>query len=380
MFNIAVVGCGLIGGKRAEALKYFPDCHLELVYDIDIERAKGFAERYGCSPAQSSEEIFSNWKIDIVIVSTINKFSVPISVEALRADKHVLCEKPPGRNLEEAKDLFQVAMQSRGKLKIGFNHRYHPAISRAKDLVDAGAIGEVFYIRSRYGHGGRPGYENEWRGNIDLSGGGELIDQGIHILDLFNWFMGRFSQIFGCTNAYFYKPDDENRPNAPGAWEDNVFALLKASDGKIASFHASCTQWKNLFSFEIFGKDGYLLVEGLGGSYGTETLRIGKRKLVNGYKLLVDTEGKIPNPSNEPITSQLITNNVSSRYAGGAPDEEAFEFTGPDISWKEEWRDFLSAIRDNRDPLGDVHDGLKTMELVDAIYRSAREGRVINLS
>jgi predicted dehydrogenase len=344
MFNIAIIGCGLIGGKRAATLEQFPDCYLESVYDLDQGRMKRFIERYGCSPAQSPEEIFSNRKIDIVIVSVINKFSVPISVAALRADKHVLCEKPPGRNLEEAKDLYQVAKQSKGKLKIGFNHRYHPAISRAKGLVDAGAIGEVFYIRSRYGHGGRPGYEKEWRANIDLSGGGELVDQGIHILDLFNWFMGGFSKIFGCTNAYFYKPDYGNRPNTPNAWEDNVFALLKASDGKIASFHASCTQWKNLFSFEIFGRGGYLIIEGLGGSYGVETIKIGKRK-----------------------------------QEGGPPDEEVIEFPGTDISWEEEWRNFLSAIRDNRNPLGDVHDGLKTMELVDAIYRSAREGRVINL-
>jgi predicted dehydrogenase len=380
MFNIAIIGCGLVGGKRATALEHFPDCRLELAYDIDGERKKEFVKKYGCLPAQSHEEIFSNGKIDIVIVSTINKFLVPLSIEALRTDKHVLCEKPPGRNLEEAKDLYQVATKSKRKLKIGFNHRHHPGVRKAKDLVDAGEIGEIYYIRTRYGHGGRLGYEKEWRANIDLSGGGELIDQGIHVLDLLNWFIGDFSEVFSYSTTYFWKTDQGQDQDLVRTWEDNVFALLKTPNGKVAFLHASCTQWKNLFSFEIFGRDGYLVVEGLGGSYGQETLKIGKRKLVNGYKLLVDKEGKIPTSSNELITNQLITNNLRSKYAGGPPDEEVITFDGPDISWEEEWRDFLSAISTNRNPLGNVYDGLKAMELVDAIYRSAREERFIRLA
>jgi predicted dehydrogenase len=233
MLNVAIIGCGLVGGKRALPLEKFPECHLEIVYDIDLERAKAFVDRYDCSSAQSYEEILSNGKIDIVIVSTVNKFLVPISVEALVTDKHVLCEKPPGRNLKEAKDLYQVSKHSRGKLKIGFNHRHHPAIWKAKELVDTGVIGEVFYVRSHYGHGGRPGYEKEWRANIDLSGGGELIDQGIHILDLMNWFIGQFSQVFGYTPTCFWEPVHVQKSKVPNNCEDNVFALLKT----VYTFH-----------------------------------------------------------------------------------------------------------------------------------------------
>jgi predicted dehydrogenase len=146
------------------------------------------------------------------------------------------------------------------------------------------------------------------------------------------------------TPTYVWKPDQGQQPIGSTAWEDNAFVLLKTVDGKVGSLHASCTQWKNLFSFEIFGREGYLLIEGLGGSYGVETLKIGKRK-----------------------------------KEGGPPNEEIIEFPGSDLSWKEEWREFVSAINGNRNPLGDVHDGLKAMELVDAIYRSAKEGRVVNL-
>ncbi len=165
-------------------------------------------------------------------------------------------------------------------------------------------------------------------------------------------------------------------------------------------------EWKNRFTFEIYGEAGYLIIDGLGGSYGTETLRIGKRKLVDGYKLLVDKDGKEVNSyklmvdrkrhilpsepitkqpinnnvaSGQPITDQPITNNVGSKYAGGAPDEEVIEFLGPDISWEEEWKEFVSAIKENREPLGNGKDGLEAMRMIEAVYRSAQENRPIKI-
>jgi predicted dehydrogenase len=321
--------------------------------------------------------------VDVVIVSTINKSLVPISVKALQRGKHVLCEKPPGRNLEETKHLCGVAAQSKSKLKVGFNHRHHPAISKAKELIDPGKMGPLYYLRCFYGHGGRPGYDKEWRAAKELSGGGELLDQGIHVADLFRWFLGELEEVYGNTPTYFWNMDVE----------DNAFALFRTGKNQIALLHTSWTQWKNRFTFEIFGEAGYLIVEGLGGSYGTETLRIGRRKKVesdelsvnkdaknvNSYQLLVDKERQYTSPSNKQITNQLITNNVGLKYAGGPPDEELIEFPGPDISWEMEWKEFLSAIRENREPVGNGQDGLEAMRMIEAVYRSTRENRPIKI-
>lgn len=382
--SVAIIGCGLIGEKRATALSRFPECRLKWVYDIDLGKGKKLAEKFGCSVAQSCEEIFKDKDIDVVIVSTTNNYLVPISVNALQLGKHVLCEKPAGRNLEETKNLCEIASHSEGKLKIGFNHRYHPAIIKAKEIADRRGIGPLYYLRCFYGHGGRPGYNKEWRAVKELSGGGELLDQGIHVADLFRWFLGELEVVYGNTPTYFWNRDVE----------DNAFALFKTSNDQTALMHTSWTQWKNKFSFEIFGESGYLIVEGLGGSYGTETLRIGKRKLVNSYKLSVDTKNEKKDSFNEPLTYQRIINNVVSRepmtnqpitnnvglqYAGGAPDEEIITYDGPDISWEAEWKEFLSAIRENREPMGNGKDGLEAMRMIEAVYRSSKENRPIKI-
>ena len=175
-------------------------------------------------------------------------------------------------------------------LKTGFNHRHHPAIWRAHELCAEGAIGPLMFIRAVYGHGGRPGYDKEWRADADLSGGGELLDQGVHIVDLCRWFLGDFAEVFGSTATYFwdlghFESAGRDSPRAANgqsvapssiSLEDNAFALLRTADGRVAQFHTSWTQWKNRFSFEVFGRDGYLRVEGLGGSYGVERLEVGR--------------------------------------------------------------------------------------------------------
>ncbi|HVS84902.1 MAG TPA: Gfo/Idh/MocA family oxidoreductase [Gaiellaceae bacterium] len=220
-------------------------------------------------------------------------------------------------------------------LKVGFNHRFHPAVARAHELAAAGAIGPLLSIRAAYGHGGRAGYEREWRADPELSGGGELLDQGVHVLDLCRWFLGEFSEVHGVVATSFWEI-------AP--LEDNGFALLRTAGGQVASLHTSWTQWRNLFRFEVFGRDGWLAVEGLGGSYGTETLVHGTR-----------------------------------RPEFGVPEEERFEFPGADESWRLEWEELRAAIAEGRDPSGSGDDGVEAARLVEAIYRSAHEGARVEL-
>jgi len=347
--NVAIAGAGLIGRKRAEALKSIEDCQLKFIIDINQEAAKTLAQEFGADFETNWQNVVSRNDIDIVIVSTINKALASISIAALRNRKHVLCEKPLGRNVEEAKRIIKVSRESGSVLKTGFNHRHHLAIMKAKSLIDGGELGIIYYIKCVYGHGGRPGYEKEWRADRYLCGGGELLDQGVHIVDLFRWFLGEFDEVFGKINTYYWDMDVE----------DNAFAIFKTRSGQIAFMHTSWTQWKNKFLFEIFCEKGYLIIDGLGGSYGKEKLIIGKRKIDNKY---------------QPLNSRQ-----KILYEGGAPDEEIIEFSGPDISWQEEWKEFVSAIKEKRDPLGSGYDGLMANILIEAVYKSAISNRPIKI-
>jgi len=274
--------------------------------------------------------------VDIVCVATPNGFLSEITLAALRAGKHVLLEKPMGRNLAEAEQIAAAARESGKKVKVGFNHRYHGAIAEAHRQFCAGEIGELINMRARYGHGGRPGYENEWRGDPTLSGGGELTDQGVHVADLISWFGGPPEQVFGYTQTAVW-------PLQP--LEDNAFALLRLTGGRVATMHTSWTQWKNLFSFEIFGTSGSLGVEGLGGSYGLERLVVAKR-----------------NP------------------AGGPPAMEELSFAAPDPSWAAEWDEFMRAIAFDEPYSGNPDDGVAVMRIVDALYRSAASNRAVDIT
>ena len=355
--KVAIIGAGLIGNKRAAALKRLNDCRLVVTSDIKLPAAKTLADQFGGEADSNWENVIGRKDIDLVVVATFNKDLAPISISALRNGKHVLCEKPLGRNVRESEAILETALKNGVTLKTGFNHRHHPAISRAHQLASEGSLGAIYYAKATYGHGGRPGYEKEWRSSKDLCGGGELLDQGVHVVDLFRWFMGDFEEAFGYTPTCCWNMEVE----------DNVFALFRTSCGKIATMHTSWTQWKNRFTFEVFGELGYLIVDGLGGSYGTETLRIGKRRKVEGER--IDTE--------KPLA---IGYQPSIQYAGGPPDEEIIEFPGPDVSWAEEWKEFVTAIREKREPLGNGQDGLEANRMIEAVYRSARENRPVKIS
>ncbi|MEW6382163.1 MAG: Gfo/Idh/MocA family oxidoreductase [bacterium] len=332
--KVAIIGAGLIGNKRAMAIGKSPGCRLAAVCDVNPERAGKLAQMYGADTYQNWEEMGQRDDIETVVIATVNKFLAPIAVFFLERGKHVLCEKPLGRNAREAGLMVEAARKSGVKLKTGFNHRHHPGIARARQLVDEGRIGEISFLRCRYGHGGRPGYDREWRADKNLCGGGELLDQGVHVVDLFRWFAGDFHEVFGYLPTLFWNMQVE----------DNAFALFKTKTGQIASLHTSWTQWKNIFSFEVFGRDGYVIVEGLGGSYGPERLKAGRR-----------------------------------RSEGGAPEEETIDFPAEDISWEEEWKELVQAIRENREPLGSGQDGYEANRMLEAVYDSARLGRPVEL-
>jgi predicted dehydrogenase len=331
---VAIIGCGLIGRKRAISLD--TNDKLLACCDTNKDLSEKFASEFSCLPFSDYHELLSQINCDSVIVAVVNKFAGNIIINALKLGKNILAEKPLGRNLSEALEINDAHSKSPFKviLKTGFNHRFHPAIWKAKQLLDDRNIGQVFNIRAIYGHGGRVGMENEWRASKELCGGGELLDQGVHVIDLIRWFGGEITEVCGKVETKFWDMEVE----------DNAYVILKTQDDVTATFNVSWTNWKNIFSFEIFGTNGYLKIEGLGGSYGPETLELGRRK-----------------------------------KEGGKPDIELFEFPPDDISWKEEWKEFKSAIHEKREVIGNGYDGLKANLVIDAIYKSSLSNSVVKL-
>jgi predicted dehydrogenase len=320
--RFAIVGCGLIGGKRAAAL---PRGSLTAVCDVVPERAAALATKAGpqCVATTSLPQLLDT-NPDAVIVSTLNASLGPVALACLQAGKHVLVEKPVTISLPELDELVACATANNLLVRAGYNHRYHPAFQKARQIFETGVMGPLMFIRARYGHGGRVGYDKEWRSDPKQSGGGELIDQGVHLIDLAGWFLGEWAQIDGFVDTFFW--------NMPV--DDNAFLHLCNSSGQTAWLHASCTEWKNLFSFEIYGKFAKLHIEGLGGSYGVERLYH--------YQMLPEM---------------------------GPPETLIHEFPRGDDSWALETRDFVEDIRLGRQPVPGLRQARSVMNVVDTVYR-----------
>ena len=281
--RVAIVGCGLIGAKRAEALGAGDE--LVACHDLNAAAAGRLCELHGGEACASVEELLG-LAPDVVIVATTHDRLSEFSERALGAGAHVLVEKPAGVSLAQVEHLIECRQASGRLVKVGFNHRFHPGIARAVHEVRSGRHGELMHVRARYGHGGRLGYEREWRADPAVSGGGELLDQGVHLIDLSRWFLGDFTEVRGHVATYFWQMPVE----------DNGFLWLENVHRQVAWLHASCTEWKNLFSFEVFGRDGKLQVDGLGGSYGTERLSF--------YRMLPPRPSICSLPSRPKISKQ----------------------------------------------------------------------------
>jgi predicted dehydrogenase len=322
--NTAIIGCGLIGQKRAGALA---GSQLVACADLLPDRADMLARKFGnCRALSDWKSVLDRRDVDVVIVATTHEALAEITKAALSAGKHVLVEKPGARHAGELASVLEAAGRSHSLVHVGFNHRYHRAMRKAREIVTRGELGELMFLRARYGHGGRIGYDKEWRAKPEISGGGELIDQGVHLIDLARWFLGDFVDVQGFAHTYFWKmPVD-----------DNAFLMLKTSKQQVAFLHASCTEWKNLFSLEIYGRDGKLHIEGLGGSYGVERLAY--------YKMLPQM---------------------------GPPETTIWEYPTADDSWEAEFSEFLQDIKLGRRPAANLVDAHAALTVVEKVYKES---------
>ena len=320
--RFVIIGCGLIGAKRAAAASH----EIVAACDPDAERRTRLAQQTGARALADWREAIAVGA-DAVLIATPHDQLAPIALAAVEAGRHVLVEKPAGRHPADVAPLVAAAKKHKRIVKVGFNHRFHPAIMRARKLADEGAIGPLLFIRGHYGHGGRIGYENEWRFDKEISGGGELIDQGSHLIDLSRWFLGDLSLAYGAVPNYFW----------PGQIDDNCFLALSGQQNRMAWLHASWTEWKNQFSFEIMGRDGKLTIDGLGGSYGTERLTL--------HRMLPQM---------------------------GPPETTSWEFPFPDRSFADEFENFVAAIEGRAPVIGDIEDAHANLSIIQAVYDRAQ--------
>jgi predicted dehydrogenase len=323
MLKVGIIGAGLIGRKRAANLA---GATLVAVADRSRERAEKLAADHGAQVEATATSLVARRDVDAVIVATTNDALASSAIAALEAGKHVLVEKPAGRRPSEIEAQRRAAEQAGRVLRVGFNHRFHPALQRAKAILAGGELGPLLYIRACYGHGGRPGYDREWRADPSSAGGGELLDQGVHLVDLCRWMGGELELVAGAAATFFWDMPVE----------DNGFLLLRSPDGaRTAWLHASWTEWKNLFRFEIFARTGKLEIAGLGGSYGVEELRCFRMK-----------------------------------PEMGPPDVEVQSFPGEDRSWQLEFDAFRGELDGKRTDIARAEDALRAVAIVHGVYRS----------
>ena len=319
--GIGIIGCGLIGRKRANALG---GRRLAACADLDRSLAAALAASASdCLATDDWREVVNHDDVAAVIIATPHHMLAEICAGAIDAGCHVLVEKPAARNADELRPLLRLVEEKKVLVRVGFNHRYHRAVQKMREIIDSGALGSLMFLRARYGHGGRVGYDREWRAQPSLSGGGELIDQGVHLIDLARWCLGDFVSIEGIAQTcYWDMPVD-----------DNAFLMLRTAKEQTAFLHASCTEWKNTFSWELSGKNGKVQIDGLGGSYGVERL--------TWYRMLPQM---------------------------GPPETTAWEFPMADNSWEVEMNEFFRDIENSRQPVPGLADALAVLDIVDKIY------------
>ena len=328
----AIVGYGYMGEIRRRVIGADPAWRLVGIADpkprpADLSGAILWTDSY--------EDLVARGDVDAVFACVPNRIAPDVVCRSLAAGKHVFCEKPPGRTVADVVRMRKAEAASGGrKLMFGFNHRFHPAMLEAKRLVDSAAMGRVLFLRGVYGKPGGAGFERSWRNDPAESGGGILLDQGIHMVDLFRYVCGDFERVKAFCGASIYRIPVE----------DNALVVFENDRGQHALLHSSATLWRPTFRLEIGLEGGYLVAEGLltkTGRYGPETLTVGRRPADDAPR---------------PV---------------GVHDETRHVYD-EDGSWAMEASNFARAIREDR-PVGPCssHDALRAMELVQAAYVDA---------
>jgi predicted dehydrogenase len=333
MLKVGIAGYGIVGKRRHNYINEHP--HLEVVAVCDQSFKESYFKENGISYFNNTD-LLLNENLDLLFVCLTNNVAAEVTIAGMKKGLHVFCEKPPGMNVEDIQNVILVEKENPDlKLKYGFNHRHHESIKKALQIIQSGELGKVINLRGIYGKSRVIPFSGGWRSKRQLSGGGILLDQGIHMVDLMRLFCGDFIDVKSYISNDYWKHDVE----------DNAYALLKDKFGRIAMLNSSATQWQHKFSLDISLTEGYIELSGIlsgSKSYGEEKIVIGKR------------DDESDNGQMETTTIKFLQDN----------------------SWKEEIFEFADAIINNKKiESGSSSDALETMKLVFNIYYSDEDWR-----
>ncbi len=327
IYKTVIIGMGRMGHTRLKAMEAVGGFLVTGICDIHkpgVENdIKSYSDWKDCIDTEMPE---------VVVVCTVNSVTPDVVCYAIDKGCHVFSEKPPGRSLFDAERMKSCAYAHKDQiLKFGFNHRYHNSIIEAKSLIDSGYLGEVVSARGVYGKAAD--YErDEWRNDIKIAGGGILLDQGIHMLDLLRYFVGEFEYVEGFTDNLVWKNS---------ATEDTAFVTMRTKDGKVATMNSSAIQWKHKFDLDITLTNGYIALNGL----LTSTNSYGEEKITYYKRDLEQKSGKLGNPTEYTLCF----------------DE--------DDSWNIEMKEFYEAlVGRGKIENGTIRDAVKVMEIIETIY------------
>lgn len=326
MINVGIIGFGKMGQIRYNTVVESNRAKVTAISEPNIQIETDLKTDY------SVEHIISSNNIDAVFICVPNYLNKEYTIKSLNAGKHVFCEKPPAFTPEDVLEIREAEKLSGKKLMYGFNHRHHSSLKYIKKQIQSDEYGNILWMRGRYGKSVDQSFYGNWRSKREFAGGGILLDQGIHMLDLFLFLAGNFDKVHAFVSNRYWNMDIE----------DNVFAILKnTKTGVVASLHSTMTQWRHLFSLEIFLSRGYMVLNGLktsSNTYGDEVLSIAK--------------------------------NRSAAPAATWKDEERIVFE-IDESWRSEIDHFFDAIQYNRQvSVGSSLDALNVMNTINKIYES----------
>lgn len=324
--RVGIAGLGVVGLKRKKFIEENKLFKLVALCDKKIKPQLSASQAFFNDPF----EMISTQELDAIFVCLTNDIAPRVVEFALNQGLHVFCEKPPGRNIEDIKSIIGIEKNSpKLKLMYGFNHRFHKSIVKAKEIIDSKKLGSIINMNGMYGKSQIITFnQDDWRTKREISGGGVLLDQGIHMVDLMRFFSGEFEEIYSFVNNDFWGFEVE----------DNAYALMKTQDGIVAMLHSSATAWKHNFSLSINLEKGALLLSGIlsgSKSYGEELLTIIEADVLNDQ---------------------------------GNPNEVTYKYN-EDPSWKLEVDEFCNSIIEDKQILhGSSSEALKTMETVFKIY------------
>lgn len=324
--RVGIAGYGVVGKRRRAFIDQNP--HLETVAVSDISFGGAGVTEDGIRYFSNFNSIFRQ-DLDVLFVSLPNYLAAEATIAGIERELHVFCEKPPGRTVTDIKNVIAAEKRHpKVKLKYGFNHRYHDSVIEAKRIIETGDFGSLINIRGVYGKSSIIPFSGGWRSERRYAGGGILLDQGIHMLDMIRFFAGDFEEVKSFVSNDYWHHDVE----------DNAYAIMRNASGCVVMIHSSATQWQHRFKLEISLQEALLEMTGIlsgSKSYGEEKLKCVPRK-----------DGSIVGSFTETTTSYL-----------------------EDHSWGDEVNEFADVIvNDKNVENGTSTDALKVMELVYAIY------------